>query len=108
MFPQIHRYTSAGGGGGTGFIGEMVGIDQPQNRKWWKVSDAVRVDWPLYLIRKTADSGDYWRETTIWAVYVSERAAPGSGVNVCALLTFYVFSAGDNTSRFWTRTDTYL
>ena len=41
---------------------EMVGIDQPQSKRWLKFSEAERVDWRLYSTRQTADSGDYWRE----------------------------------------------
>ena len=46
---------------------EIVGIDQPQSRKWLKLlSDGVSTDWRLNSITrgaKTPDIVDYWQET---------------------------------------------
>ena len=40
----------------------MLGVDQPQTRRWLKPSDAETADLRLYSTLQTADSGDYWRE----------------------------------------------
>ena len=60
----------------------MVGIDQPQTRKWLQLSDAERVDWRPNSRSQAAESGDHWREAINLSSVCDGASGTAPGVNL--------------------------